>query len=151
MKYAPRELCEKLQKMGCKSENWPSHTYMLFKPTKNETADERWRDSDDFCNSEISPTDSMRLSGYRLYKELPKFSQNDFTGCHEQAMKNAKLIFPVSYVCSKCGLPFDQKVTDDLPCLPTGNHSFATSERFYARHAMIDSDDWVKFLEESLK
>lgn len=74
MNFFPRELCEKLEKIGCKSESEnfyvPAHvsTHPLY-------------------NLELEYVNKEDLE-----KSIPAFYQNDITGCHEQARENMNLI-----------------------------------------------------------
>lgn len=63
----------------------------------------------------------------RLDYLIPAFCQNDFTGCHEQAKKNVWLL---------------------LKSKTIGTVSPVEISLF--RTSIMDSKDWVKFLEESL-
>lgn len=109
MKFFSRELSEKLQAMGCKSESGFRYT---LKP-----------DGDGHLVMTLS------YWGWLLIPkgDSPAFYQNDFTGCHKQAWKNAKIAW-------------DNPGDGDLGNNPDGPDIF--------RHNMIDSDDAEKFLEE---
>lgn len=116
MKFAPLELCKKLVELGCKSESG-FHWCHYFKR-------EGGLNFNSLCVHEELP--------------IPIFEQNDFTGCHEQARENAKLVWG------------DMKVMDvDLNEEGDVVHSHI---KFWQgkRQDMIESDDWVKLLEESL-
>lgn len=149
MKFAPLELCKKLETLGCKSEQnyrwcvdqdvFPPEDGPLWKP----------------CLMRINPRDGYvshmdPVLHYFKITPTPAFTQNDFTGCHEQAIENAKLVWGngKQFYCPCCEQsqpPYESPEYDgdEESCYNYGL-------TYYQKHRMIDSDDWVKFLEESL-
>ena len=75
--YAPKELCARLEKMGCKS------------------------------NSGYRYDVEDRLGNTYIYGEgvVEAFEQNDFTGATEQARENSRIVFdPENFMrCKECG------------------------------------------------
>jgi hypothetical protein len=75
MNFFPRELCEKLEKLGCKSETemfWalsPINTWQIFDSA--------------YVADDPAP--------------VPAFYQNDFTGCHLEAWGNMKVLIEKTY------------------------------------------------------
>lgn len=108
-KFAPIDLCKKLVELGCRSDSG-----FVYPPGRDKpTDDDKWWSWDS------------------NYPNTTAFYQNDFTGCHEQARENAKLVWPGSRDNPDYGEYYE-------------NHD-------QQRHEMIDSDDWVKFLENTLQ
>lgn len=101
MKFAPKELCKKLEGMGCKSES--DFYYSRYEPQMTEPF---YKDS---------RTEHIARLFYA-------FTIEDFIGTHEQAKENARIVW---------GLQWPETY---MSC----------------RHDMIDSADWVKYLEETM-
>lgn len=72
-----------------------------------------------------------------LYPMVPCFSQNDFTGCHEQARENAKIVWGDACHEKPCHTGDDDRPHDWVWV----NH----------RHAMIDATDADEYLKETMK
>lgn len=113
MKFFSRELCEKLQKLGCKSEEpsfwWTTYPYPI---------------STDACRK------------VKEYMGFKAFFQNDFTGCHEQALENAKIVWSDEML-----------ITEDSY---TGVSNFSSERWHWCRHSMIDSTDAEEYLKETM-
>lgn len=109
--------------MGCKSE---SEFYWCY--LEDEKTDGRWV---------LSP---ICESAYYYSKErIPAFSQNDFTGCDEQARENARIVWGNNIIhptstCDECGTKYNQKFNWQIH-----------------RHRMIDAPDAAKYLEETMR
>jgi len=134
MKFAPRELCEKLEKLGCKSEN--DFVYVCGKKLKNKVVIDAW-------------ILFLKDSAIYMDRKITAFSQNDFTGCHKKARENAKLVWGNDNVCKECGSEFQYDYEKGKACSRCGDKRVFRFE-FY-RYKMIDSEDWIKFIEDSLK
>ena len=104
MKVFSRELCEKLQKLGCKGES--DLGFVEYNGN--------W-----FPAYMASDEDNRKL--------IPVFSQNDFTGCHEQAKDNAKIVWG------------------------NGESGVWRHEYIRLRHAMIEAPDAEEYLKETMK
>lgn len=121
MIFFPRELSDKLQAKGCKSE---SGLYWV------KLSDRRW---------------SIPCAGSKDLIQVPCFYQNDFTGCHEQARGNSMLVWP-GLICRICEQPYysDRMCRGDYYC----DRMDAYESH---RHAMIDAPDAAKYLEETMR
>lgn len=127
MNFFPRELCEHLAAMGCKSES--GFYYKTFE------------------NGKIMPGFGICFSGVGCKQHPPAFSQNDFTGCHSQARENAKIVWGNGAVCDKCGRWMSQPCPWDRNGTHQGDFIGAMK---YHRHKMIDAPDAAKYLEETI-
>jgi len=134
MKFAPLELCKNLVELGCKSES--QFTWDI----NQDPEDPAW--------PILEPERAKKLLKEKVL--VPAFEQNDFTGSNEQAIENAKLVWGDKKVPVRAEISLFKK--GNLCILPGENERSAYLLAFvYGRHEMIDSDDWVKFLEESLR
>jgi len=124
MKFFSRELCEKLQKLGCKSENWFYWNVPM---------------SQSILRPSYLPNSTGRTDA------IPAFSQNDFTGCHEQAWQNAEIVWG----------NYDVKQHDF--CCHGANFSCGESREVLHwgwkdnRKMMIDADDAEEFLKRTMQ
>lgn len=129
MIFFPRELCERLEKLGCKSESgyWWIKNY-----------DGTWRTKPEYRS--LLRVYSPASKGFYV----PAYYQNDFTGCSEQARENAKIRWGYHYVCR-----FSGKEPDHCGCCD--DYCQAQPAFGFHRHAMIDAPDAAKYLEETIK
>lgn len=110
MKFAPKELCKKLIKMGCKSDHFGYQ-------------------NDRLIHYSNGPRELL------LFGEIiPAFTLEDFVGTHEQAKENAKIVWGD-----------DGKYRMNNP-----KKEWVLVYDFH-RHKIIDSDDWTKYLKETIK
>lgn len=125
MKFFSRELCERLQELGCKSDS--SDQVWFYDQEAYKSHDSDWfldyRHTVDDCYGDV-PT-------------IPVFSQNDFTGCHQQAKENAKLVWGATCPENPCPTGDDDRPHEWV----WGNH----------RHAMIDATDAEEYLKETMR
>lgn len=120
MKFAPRELCEKLEAMGCKSDS-------AFYYSGNKDFSEEWIVLPRVC-----------FAREDLPFKTQAFTQNDFTGATEQARKNAEIVWP--------------DILDPSSEDADGNYTEVLEQPSKElRHAMIDSDNWVEYLERTMR
>lgn len=116
--FAPKELCEKLQAMGCKSES-----DFIWAPQK----------------SPAGSIDYILIYRFGESSMTAALTQNDFTGATDQARQNAKIVWGESSYNGVKYLTDDNYSTDCMTNVESH------------RHAMIDSKDWVKYLEQTMK
>lgn len=150
MIFFPRELCERLQAMGCKSESgycWG--VYRLGYSKESEDWRPLYTKLDSFF--QIPEIVDPHWKHYSL-EFLSCFSQNDFTGCHAQAHENARLVWGSRYVNKngyKCPCCNDYK----CPCCEAFSRDWDEIMMAYEfhRHAMINAPDAAKYLEETME
>lgn len=82
MNFFPRELCEKLEKIGCKSES-----DFFYRERRSVLGEWIWESI-----PQIGRPHNEYGVGPQYGSLIPAFYQNDFTGCHEQAWGNMKMI-----------------------------------------------------------
>ncbi len=75
------------------------------------------------------------------------FCLEDFVGIHEQAKENARIVWGNAINEDNISDPFPsiEVVTDE------GGYYFEAKSCDLHRHAMIDSEDWVEYLEKFIK
>ena len=113
MKFFSRKLCEKLHAIGCKSE---AEYWYLKKDHPWDSPAHKFVQLNG-ASFDVMDPDTL----------IQAFSQNDFTGCHKQALKNAK----IAWENPGDGEPGMNKDGPDI-----------------FRHMMIDANDAEKYLEE---
>lgn len=121
MKFFSKKLCEKLQKLGCRSS---SNHYWVW----DVTGKEKFANpiSEGHLNSLTFSEESKN------YRCIDAFFQNDFTGCHEQAKENAKIVWG------------NIETYNDY----TGNINNSWD---FHRHEMIDAPDAEEFILATMK
>lgn len=120
MKFFSLETCKKLLELGCKSES--GFSYFSYDSKGFE-----WYGP--FLEEDV------------FFHKLPAFSQNDLTGCHEQARENRfKWKVSIKSFNSKC---FDRFHFYYKECRLPSSDALA--------HAMIDAPDAEEYLKETLK
>lgn len=126
---APKELCEKLQAMGCLQESG------LWWPSKQ------------FASGDISPTRLIPTMPDAWYLEggwIRAFFQNDFTGATEQAIKNSRIFCKDGFLDSYEGCPVCDATEPDRGAIP----------RYISlRHEIVDYSDgpWWQMLERTMR
>lgn len=137
MEFFPRELCEKLVKLGCVSESRMYWGRLICEP--DSVKDSVWFDveySGGLILKRIAPyglADGMNVFNPKrnMIFCVPIFIEQDFTGCSEIARENAVKRWGAVHTQPNSGSP----ICLTCGCLDFKNHS-TCAEHF--RHAMID-------------
>lgn len=73
--------------------------------------------------------------------DIPAFCLEDFVGTHEQAKENAKIAWGDS----------EFEGLQDFGCVGCNEGACGESFAWHQRHAIIDSEDWISYLEETMR
>lgn len=123
MRFLPKNICEKLVKIGCKTDgfayygsppNFPNGVILYKK--------------------DFQPDDYLENIPYLI----PAFTLEDFVGTHEQAKENRKIIFPDKF-CIDCNKIAEQDCK-----------AFHLRQEgdYYFLNEIVNSKDWVEFISE---
>ena len=139
MKFYSRELCEKLQKLGCVSESgfvWRFQQGGVLR---------------DAAGGQLDIIGDEWELVYRYSKnvfDIPAFTNLDFLDTTEQAKNNIEKIFPDNGLCWHCGEIENHSYHEGHDISEPACYFQSRPEG--ARHAMLDSPDGEEYIARSL-
>lgn len=122
--YTSRELSEKLVKLGCKSQS--GLCYFSY-----DTEGLEW----------FGPQFEIEAKRVGYCHEIQAFEFEDFCGTHAQARENCRIIWPDT----------NEDGTLSIKYIMNNPKKTAVLHWEYHRHKMVDSEDWLKYLEKVIE
>lgn len=129
--FAPRELCENLQAMGCKTE---SPFYYVWTEGGSVGA----------LVYGIEKPEPQEVFEGKIMVSIPAFTQNDFTGATQQADDNCKIVWPGFHTYEA------EIISKSLGYAPPSYLDW-----YQRKHGMLDfnreKENWHQYLERTMR